>query len=122
MNVAGVGHHVGAGHGAASGHVRSRRAVGVLAVDDLVFFNDTATTEIYTLSLHDALPISVDVLAGDGADVGLLASEGGGGLRVGPGLGQVEQTVGGWEATTAELLALRHLVCRLLIDEADHHT
>src|SRR2546430_7325046 len=26
------------------------------------FFNDTATTEIYTLSLHDALPIFVDVL------------------------------------------------------------
>src|SRR3712207_6994932 len=25
--------------------------------DDLFFFNDTATTEIYTLSLHDALPI-----------------------------------------------------------------
>src|SRR5258708_4552049 len=27
------------------------------------FFNDTATTEIYTLSLHDALPISVAVTA-----------------------------------------------------------
>src|SRR3990172_12850473 len=27
------------------------------------FFNDTATTEIYTLSLHDALPISSDWLA-----------------------------------------------------------
>src|SRR3712207_8832755 len=27
----------------------------------LFFFNDTATTEIYTLSLHDALPIFVDV-------------------------------------------------------------
>src|SRR2546430_10140824 len=27
------------------------------------FFNDTATTEIYTLSLHDALPISKDPLA-----------------------------------------------------------
>src|SRR5438309_9798071 len=27
------------------------------------FFNDTATTEIYTLSLHDALPISPDVVA-----------------------------------------------------------
>src|SRR3712207_8886406 len=27
------------------------------------FFNDTATTEIYTLSLHDALPISVEVVA-----------------------------------------------------------
>src|SRR3712207_8737133 len=26
---------------------------------DIFFFNDTATTEIYTLSLHDALPISV---------------------------------------------------------------
>src|SRR5688572_32154217 len=28
----------------------------------LFFFNDTATTEIYTLSLHDALPISVDMI------------------------------------------------------------
>src|SRR2546430_4668748 len=27
----------------------------------LFFFNDTATTEIYTLSLHDALPISISV-------------------------------------------------------------
>src|SRR6266511_4917028 len=27
------------------------------------FFNDTATTEIYTLSLHDALPISIGVVA-----------------------------------------------------------
>src|SRR5436853_4339614 len=27
----------------------------------LFFFNDTATTEIYTLSLHDALPILLDV-------------------------------------------------------------
>ena len=35
----------------------------------------------------------VGVLAGDGADVGLLAGQGGGGLRVGPGLGQVEQAV-----------------------------
>src|SRR2546422_5955587 len=31
------------------------------------FFNDTATTEIYTLSLHDALPISGEARAGDGA-------------------------------------------------------
>ena len=27
------------------------------------FFNDTATTEIYTLSLHDALPISMTAKA-----------------------------------------------------------
>src|SRR3712207_8447977 len=30
----------------------------------LVFFNDTATTEIYTLSLHDALPISLTMSLG----------------------------------------------------------
>src|SRR2546430_12314390 len=28
-----------------------------LGLDVIFFFNDTATTEIYTLSLHDALPI-----------------------------------------------------------------
>ena len=33
--------------------------VGVVGrVNVFFFFNDTATTEIYTLSLHDALPIS----------------------------------------------------------------
>src|SRR2546430_9933226 len=31
------------------------------------FFNDTATTEIYTLSLHDALPILLDGRSGGGA-------------------------------------------------------
>src|SRR5258708_4866957 len=38
----------------------------------LFFFNDTATTEIYTLSLHDALPIfQGDVLATDNNTVGM---------------------------------------------------
>src|SRR6266571_458894 len=32
-------------------------AIGVLLFVKIFFFNDTATTEIYTLSLHDALPI-----------------------------------------------------------------
>src|SRR2546428_10062796 len=32
--------------------------LGVLFLRFFFFFNDTATTEIYTLSLHDALPIS----------------------------------------------------------------
>src|SRR3989449_11692731 len=39
------------------------------------FFNDTATTEIYTLSLHDALPISsvlVDALTGPRRSAGAL--------------------------------------------------
>ena len=35
--------------------------VGVVGVVVVFFFNDTATTEIYTLSLHDALPIWVSV-------------------------------------------------------------
>src|SRR5258708_39572529 len=34
-----------------------------LPISSFFFFNDTATTEIYTLSLHDALPIFID---GDG--------------------------------------------------------
>src|ERR1039458_4797940 len=31
--------------------------VGNAKIERFIFFNDTATTEIYTLSLHDALPI-----------------------------------------------------------------
>src|SRR3989442_14291121 len=37
---------------------RSNAAVLVRVLYYFFFFNDTATTEIYTLSLHDALPIS----------------------------------------------------------------
>src|SRR5436190_12724949 len=45
----------------------------------IFFFNDTATTEIYTLSLHDALPISVVPLGqpgGRGAAGGRLGDAG----------------------------------------------
>ena len=34
----------------------------IVFVDFFFFFNDTATTEIYTLSLHDALPILVELV------------------------------------------------------------
>src|SRR5438128_4783686 len=34
--------------------------ISVLLIEIVFFFNTTATTEIYTLSLHDALPISID--------------------------------------------------------------
>src|SRR3712207_8320651 len=40
------------------------------------FFNDTATTEIYTLSLHDALPIFGDMLTGIWSDVSAATDEG----------------------------------------------
>src|SRR5438034_6870686 len=39
------------------------------------FFNDTATTEIYTLSLHDALPILLDVLELFGGERTLLVQD-----------------------------------------------
>src|SRR2546421_8687311 len=40
------------------------------------FFNDTATTEIYTLSLHDALPICYGALAGDPGPTGRSRARG----------------------------------------------
>src|SRR3989441_8339475 len=40
------------------------------------FFNDTATTEIYTLSLHDALPICVAAAQARKADVALVDTAG----------------------------------------------
>src|SRR6266496_1108420 len=41
------------------------------------FFNDAATTEIYTLSLHDALPISLEAWLGDRLQPRLLVLVGG---------------------------------------------
>src|SRR2546426_452252 len=41
--------------------VGAKVTAGTIPVPASFFFNDTATTEIYTLSLHDALPISVGV-------------------------------------------------------------
>src|SRR6266436_10165509 len=63
------------------------------------FFNDTATTEIYTLSLHDALPIPT-VLSPCC-------------VRAGP-------TPNAWarsEEHTSELQSRLHLVCRLLLEK-----
>src|SRR6266536_2446835 len=65
------------------------------------FFNDTATTEIYTLSLHDALPILPAVLVGDVADRPYL--------RVGPPVRSEEHT--------SELQSRVDLVCRLLLEK-----
>ena len=49
------------GRGVGSRGVLKRR--GVRYEEFSFFFNDTATTEIYTLSLHDALPISFVLFA-----------------------------------------------------------
>src|SRR5258705_9969381 len=80
------------------------------------FFNDTATTEIYTLSLHDALPIFIvcDIAAdrlGHGyRDIALAH-----GLRAcwSAPIFSSERS----EEHTSELQSLRHLVCRLLLEK-----
>src|SRR3712207_8435205 len=87
------------------------------------FFNDTATTEIYTLSLHDALPICYDF---DRYDRGGLASRPGSlaaalsssarassaGLAVPPRCCCRRS-----EEHTSELQSRQYLVCRLLLEK-----
>src|SRR5690554_7016418 len=86
------------------------------------FFNDPATTEIYTLSLHDALPISE--CAGPGW-VGLWCLAGATGAcrawspvrRNGPRSAGSCCTCQRSEEHTSELQSRPHLVCRLLLEK-----
>src|SRR5260370_2236142 len=95
----------------------------------LFFFNDTATTEIYTLSLHDALPISTQERPVDGGgrqDGNICAEQDparphqrGAGV-----LGPVRRRRS--EEHTSELQSHLNLVCRLLlekkkINDVDHY-
>src|SRR2546422_11180742 len=81
----------------------------------LFFFNDTATTEIYTLSLHDALPIS---------HLGCGCQK----MTVSQALQQADQILASQvnkdnasgyrsEEHTSELQSRLHLVCRLLLEK-----
>src|ERR1041385_9544748 len=74
-------------------------SVAFAAVSLVFFFNDTATTEIYTLSLHDALPIS----------------------KSWPLVQESHTPHSGWhdrsEEHTSELQSRLHLVCRLLLEK-----
>src|SRR2546422_5454373 len=96
--------------------------ITVLSTFFFFFFNDTATTEIYTLSLHDALPISP--LDRDLHRSGVYvqrparADRGAGGpfrrlargtdrRRLGPEIGRAQ----------SELQSRLHLVCRLLLEK-----
>src|SRR5205809_4835479 len=79
------------------------------------FFNVTATTEIYTLSLHDALPISP---RGMGAPLRPHARERHGDLP--PScwhLGAHGRVAVRSEEHTSELQSRLHLVCRLLLEK-----
>src|SRR5206468_12530108 len=71
------------------------------------FFNDTATTEIYTLSLHDALPI-------------YRAQPRQGGVPGQPDRGRLTRSVSSAhrsEEHTSELQSRSDLVCRLLLEK-----
>src|SRR5438874_8897784 len=76
------------------------------------FFNDTATTEIYTLSLHDALPILV-LAARRGV---IVLHEAFGRLRHDPDSPPLERDSRS-EEHTSELQSRRDLVCRLLLEK-----
>src|SRR3712207_7461987 len=91
------------------------------------FFNDTATTEIYTLSLHDALPIShggLSVLSSTGAAPTAMTSWPSGPamrpltvctpLAPAPDGGRAVQRS---EEHTSELQSRQYLVCRLLLEK-----
>src|SRR5476649_3085982 len=71
------------------------------------FFNDTATTEIYTLSLHDALPISLWCSSAFS--------------RPPPRQSSSDRRARS-EEHTSELQSHSDLVCRLLLEKKKHHT
>src|SRR5215475_16119343 len=76
------------------------------------FFNDTATTEIYTLSLHDALPI----LTGNPPAVGVFQRR-----RAHAAVRRVF-TRPRSEEHTSELQSRENLVCRLLLEKKKKKT
>src|SRR5258708_19063513 len=71
------------------------------------FFNDTATTEIYTLSLHDALPISLGCCLRANREI----------VDNHIGAGIFENQLSRSEEHTSELQSPDHLVCRLLLEK-----
>src|SRR5882762_11713645 len=71
------------------------------------FFNDTATTEIYTLSLHDALPIGDPNLPAETIRERLDKVT----------IGQAGLNIRRSEEHTSELQSHLNLVCRLLLEK-----
>src|SRR5256885_9114694 len=79
------------------------------------FFNDTATTEIYTLSLHDALPIFVA-----GPELGRALERAHGPNVLVPGA--EDRAAFRSEEHTSELQSPCNLVCRLLLEKKKNAT
>src|SRR5262245_63065166 len=88
-----------------------------------LFFNDTAPTEIYTLSLHDALPIwrhnnwrSLLILCFPPTIRAFIRRQ-----PVTPDAILKNARIVRSEEHTSELQSLRHLVCRLLLEKKKHN-
>src|SRR5687768_17960870 len=79
------------------------------------FFNDTATTEIYTLSLHDALPISGSPCLVDGPPRSGTRGSAFGCSRC--RRAKDSTSLRRSEEHTSELQSRLHLVCRLLLEK-----
>src|SRR5688572_33236851 len=77
------------------------------------FFNDAATTEIYTLSLHDALPISTGVPRTAASSVAVPEDERAMSAAATPSPRSCSRS----EEHTSELQSQSNLVCRLLLEK-----
>src|SRR3712207_7643069 len=98
------------------------RAIQVI----VFFFNDTATTEIYTLSLHDALPISLVVATAGFLQILLDSTVEEALVKYGfrystrsewGRLRRLFRPRGRSEEHTSELQSRQYLVCRLLLEK-----
>src|SRR5438445_10824495 len=85
-------------------------------------FNDTSTTEIYTLSLHDALPIFVQLSLGYAIEAGTQQVEPSAAVREEPGWPNAVLPNGRSEEHTSELQSRQYLVCRLLLEKKNRRT
>src|SRR5258707_7262583 len=83
------------------------------------FFNDTATTEIYTLSLHDALPISPGSARPLETSRVALGWSGATSVTVPSTSARPSKAsaFGRSEEHTSELQSRQYLVCRLLLEK-----
>src|SRR5438552_15491185 len=94
-------------------HSISQRCPPLPLVCSVFFFNDTATTEIYTLSLHDALPISLRRPAGHGRTAAPCARR----RQAAAAAPRTAAPAARSEEHTSELQSPDHLVCRLLLEK-----
>src|SRR5437868_8980415 len=92
-----------------------RRAAAAQQRIALSLFHDTATPEIYTLSLHDALPISRRIL------VAVTTRTDGGSEHLFLYTASRRLTVSRSEEHTSELQSRFDLVCRLLLEKKKVH-